>query len=518
MARNTTLQILRTTNKTDASIQNVTIQDGELLYDKATNKLFIGATTTNVGGMKQISAIPTTGDNITASKVTAKSTLTACNGFSATNGTIKIGTSTSNTIMLANASFTDATITNANIKKVEVGNPTSTTEYLLLDPYGSETGQLKINEASIIGALDASDIYSTSVTAANSDFTNATITNASITNATIGSLNIPTKSNVNSVIATIGNIKITSCNASFERITINGSTVEPVVGYTASQSFQNTLNAIKIGSTGYNLPQGGGSGDTVTITTATSAGKTGLKSIRVNSNATAYAPIISTTSTSGNTTIKSITVSDATINLPVPVIDNNLITGFQFGNGSPIEINGGVLSISSGSGISISSSTGEVTITNTGVRSLGGVTGVITKITNCDIDCNTNTATFSMIEACGATINLSLQSPIITATTVNATTIGLTSSATGGQTVSNTIYVNDTDGVSGAISRAFLYSKIGTAEERIPTVKVLSGTDPTLPFTSSSYAGIFTLAASGNKWKLMLGIGSTSVEIGHGGY
>lgn len=112
-----------------------------------------------------------------------------------------------------------------------------------------------------------------------------------------------------------------------------------------------------------------------------------------------------------------------------------------------------------------------------GVTSIGGKTGAIgtstdikvdssnnlylNSVTNVGINCPTETATFDSIVVTSATINAVLSSPVVNATTVNATTIKLTNIASGGASVSSTIGVRNTDGITVGLERSFLYSTDG---------------------------------------------------------
>lgn len=380
MSKNTTLQILRTSNRDSTTVANSTLNEGELLFDSTANKLLVGTGDT-VGNAVVINKDLTSSDNITVGNVTA----TGLKILSANASNVKIGTTKSNSIHLSNASFTNATIANA----------------------------------------------------------------------TINSLNIPTKDDIGAIIATIGNIQISSSEANFQNITIHGSAVatEGYVSRATSAGTGGQIDYLKIGQSTYTLPK------------------------------------VSVTSTSGST-IYNLNINGTNYSLPQ---------------------GGGTAGVTS-----IGGKTGAIG-TSTDIKVDSSNNLYLNSVTNVGINCPTETATFDSIVVTSATINAVLSSPVVNATTVNATTIKLTNIASGGASVSSTIGVRNTDGITVGLERSFLYSTDGQTEERIPTVKVLN-IDPSEQFISSSYAGIFTLAIDGNKWKLVLGIGSTSVEIGRGGW
>ena len=336
MSKNTTLQILRTSNRDSTTVANSTLNEGELLFDSTANKLLVGTGDT-VGNAVVINKDLTSSDNITVGNVTA----TGLKILSANASNVKIGTTKSNSIHLSNASFTNAIIANA------------------------------------------------------------TIANATIANATINSLNIPTKDDIGAIIATIGNIQISSSVANFQSITIDGGAVA-TEGYVARATSAGTggqLDYLKIGQSTYTLPK------------------------------------VSVTSTSGST------------------IYYLIIYGTNY-------------SLPQGSG-------------TTGVSSIGGNTGAIgtstdikvdssnnlylNSVTNVGINCPTETATFNSVVATEATINAVLSASVVNATTVNATTVNattvkLTNITAGGAYVSSTVDVRDTDGITGGLSRSFLYT------------------------------------------------------------
>lgn len=292
MSKNTTLQILRTSNGDSTTVANSTLNEGELLFDSTANKLLVGTGDT-VRNAVVINKDLTSRDNITVGNITA----TGLKILSANASNVKIGTTKSNSIHLSNASFT-----------------------------------------------------------------NVTVANATIANATINSLNIPTKDDIGAIIATIGNIQISSSEANFQNITTHGSAVatEGYVSRATSAGTGGQLDYLKIGQSTYTLPK------------------------------------VSVTSTSGST-IYNLNINGTNYSLPQ---------------------GGGTAGITS-----IGGKTGAIG-TSTDIKVDNSNNLYLNSVTNVNINCPTETAIFDNVVATGAKIDV-VMSSTVNATAVNATTLNV---------------------------------------------------------------------------------------------